>query len=177
MFIIAALKKKVKLWDDNNWLLMEQKRAISRPNSSSYDLVGCYIIIVSKIISFKKKKSSLCEKSITWWQVHFSCSVRTGLKRELIIYSVTHSEKMAVTLTLMYEHPIEGKVHSAGPLYLNPNRQKSNRKWFKTKWIKPEGGGGGEPHWLRATWTLTRGGRCQERMADEENAAAFILIC
>ena len=35
---------------------------------------------------------------------------------------------MAVTLTLMYEHPIEGKVHSADPLYLNPNRQKSNRK-------------------------------------------------
>ena len=41
---------------------MEQKRAISRPNSSSYDLVGCYIIIVSKIISFKKK-SQVCVRS------------------------------------------------------------------------------------------------------------------
>lgn len=82
---------------------------------------------------------------------------------------------MSVALTLMYEHLIEGKVHSADPLNLNPNGQKSNRKWFKTKWIKPEGG---KKNTLASRhMNANSGERCQERMGNEENAADFILIC
>lgn len=76
-------------------------------------------------------------------------------------------DKMAAGLTLMYEHLIEGKSTLLILwIYTQANRQKSNRKWLKTKWIK----------WLSCI-NANSGERCQEWMGDEENAADFTLIC